>query len=164
MINMFGIEGINDKVVNVNEPVQYLSFADLDKVVGFKSCKETNNKEEFLRIIYKNGADITKPFFIEKVNHRMRTSNDAVDGLRVVFTERTDKSWKMSGACSTEAYLFTEDGDLRSELNSLDPSKRNHRHVADEDIDWDADDGDFEDWSREDDSVTYNTGNEGDCC
>jgi len=160
MINMFGIEGINDKIVNVNEPVQYLSFADLDKVVGFKSCKETNNKEEFLRIIYKNGADITKPFFIEKVNHRMRTSNDVVDGLRVVFTERTDQAWRLSGACSTEAYLFTEDGDLRSELNSLDPSKRNHRHVADEDIDWDLDEdgGETEDWV-EDDVVS----NEGDC-
>ena len=160
MINMFGIEGINDKIVNVNEPVQYLSFADLDKVVGFKSCKETNNKEEFLRIIYKNGADITKPFFIEKVNHRMRTSNDVVDGLRVVFTERTDQPWRLSGACSTEAYLFTEDGDLRSELNSLDPSKRNHRHVVDEDIDWDLDEdgGETEDWV-EDDVVS----NEGDC-
>jgi len=158
---MFGIEGINDKIVNVNEPVQYLSFADLDKVVGFKSCKETNNKEEFLRIIYKNGADITKPFFIEKVNHRMRTSNDVVDGLRVVFTERTDQAWRLSGACSTEAYLFTEDGDLRSELNSLDPSKRNHRHVADEDIDWDLDEdgGETEDWV-EDDVVS----DEGGCC
>jgi len=162
MINMFGIEGINDKLVNVSDPTNYLSFADLDKVVGFKSCKETNNKEEFLRIIYENGADITKPFFIEKVMHRLRTSNDVVDGLRVVFTERTCKEWKMSGACSMEAYVFTEDGDLRSELNSLDPSKRNHRHVADEDIDWDADDGDFEDWVEES-SVTYDTSNEGDC-
>jgi len=160
MFNMFGIEGINDKIVGVNEPIQYLSFADLDKVVGFKSCKETNNKEEFLRIIYENGADITKPFFIEKVMHRLRTSNDVVDGLRVVFTERVDKEWKMSGACSTDAYLFTEDGDLRSELNSLDPSKRNHRHVADEDIDWDLDEdgGETEDWV-EDDVVS----NEGDC-
>jgi len=103
-------------------PVNYLSFKDLEKVVGFKSAKETNNIKEFERIIFENGADITKPYKIEDCFHRPRTSNIAYNGLRVVFQERLDRDWVTGKAASLDAYVEAS-GDISMvrELQSLNP-------------------------------------------
>ena len=101
----------------------YLSFYDLNQVTGFKSAKETNNKEEFERILYENGADLSFGYRVLNCLHRPRTSPIEYDGLMVRFVERMDKAWLKSGAASLEAIIdSSKDRSLIKELNSLDPS------------------------------------------
>lgn len=133
VIPMFGVTGVKDNWVEVMPPNQFLSFFDLNKVTGFKSAKETGNKEELERILFENGADITKPYRLEKCNHRPRTSNAPYFGFRFVFSERIDQVWKHSGACSMDAYLYTKDHSLRKELLSLDPRAARKGYDAFED-------------------------------
>lgn len=121
IIPMFGVTGVKDNWVEIKSPQQYLSFHDLNQIIGFKSAKETGDKQELERILWENGADITKPYKLEKCNHRPRTSNVPYFGFRFVFSERTDLEWKHSGACSMEAYCYSEDSSLTQELLSLDP-------------------------------------------
>lgn len=107
-------------------PVNYLSFKDLEQVVGFKSAKETNNKAEFERILFENGADITKSYKIEQCLHRPRTSNIAYEGLRVVFQERLDQDWIKGKGASLDAIVESHgDISLVRELQSLNPRNDN---------------------------------------
>jgi hypothetical protein len=106
---------------HIEPPHQYLSFKDLEGVIGFQTSKETQNKELFESIIWTYGADTTKPYIIRKVLHRPRTSKEVYDGFRVEFTERLDKEYLLSGMASIEAQLFTKDKSLAAELMSLDP-------------------------------------------
>lgn len=100
----------------------YLSFKDLENVVGFKSAKETNNQQELERILYENGADISKPYSIEYNIHRPRTSNIPYEGLRVNFIERTDDAWIATGAATLDAVIAnSKDDSLIDELLSLNP-------------------------------------------
>jgi hypothetical protein len=133
IIPMFGVTGVKDALVDIKSPQQYLSFYDLNQVLGFKSAKETNNKAELERILFENGADISKPYKLEKCQHRPRTSPTPYFGFRLVFTERTDKAWRHSGACSMEAYCHTEDSSLTRELLSLDPRAARKGYDAFED-------------------------------
>ena len=139
-IPIYGISNEEDEMRKeaVEAPIQYLSFFDLDKVVGFKSCKENNDLAELNRILYENGIDVFKEYFIEKCIHRPRTSNTPYDGFRVVGTERTDRSWRMSGACSMEAYCYVEDESLKEELLGLNPDNyaiREEERVCGVDVD-----------------------------
>src|SRR5690606_33033656 len=94
-----------DEHLNIIEPPQnYLSFKDLEAVVGFRSSLMTENIQEFERILHENGADIYKPYNVIKCLHRPRTDNKPYDGFRVEFTERTDKEWRSSGVASLEAW------------------------------------------------------------
>lgn len=127
VVSLYGVENGDTKLVLLEEPTNYLSFYDLEGVVGFSYAKATNNKEELERILWEHGANIGKPYYINKVSHRPRTSNKPYHGFRVEFTERLDKEWLISGAASLEAKLFTTDKSLADELASLDP--RNHRHT-----------------------------------
>ena len=138
-VQVFGLKE-NEIFPSLELPINYLSFYDLDKVVGFMSCKENQDKEEFERILFENGIDTSKKYYIEKCLHRPRTSNIPYDGFRVVAKERTDLTWRLSGAASLEAKLFTEDKSLRDALLDLDP--RNHRHLkrdVDDEIGCDVD-------------------------
>lgn len=121
-VSLFGVEK-NSSLFEpmIEPPSNFLSFKDLEGVVGFMSCKETQDKSELDRILWENGADITKEYLIRKVPHRPRTSNLIYDGFRVEFTERTDKDWLVNGAPSLEAQMFTKDLSLRLELCRLDP-------------------------------------------
>ena len=133
IIPMFGVTGVKDNWVEIKSPQQYLSFHDLNQVVGFKSAKETGDKKELERILWESGVDITKPYKMEKCHHRPRTSNKPYFGFRFVFTERCDLPWRHSGACSMEAYCYSEDSSLTRELLSLDPRAARKRHDAFED-------------------------------
>lgn len=134
-VPLFGVVGGDVKMIELEDVNQYLSFKDLEGVVGFTSCKETQNKEELERILWEHGADITKPFYIRKCAHRPRTSNIPYDGFRVEFSERLDEAWLRGGAASEEAKLFTTDASLSEMLSSLDPrNARNIKRDYDEDV------------------------------
>ena len=133
-IVVYGLKANEAETVHIEPPINHLSFADLDKVVGFKSAKETNNVGELSRILFENGADMTKPWIVRKCLHRARTSNEVVDGFRVEFTERTDLDFRLTGAASLEAQLYTKDESLAEVLASLDPTNaRNKKREYDED-------------------------------
>ena len=121
-VSLFGV--VNEEELfepHIEPPCNFLSVKDLEGVVGFMSCKETQDKQELERILWENGADITKPYLLRKVLHRPRTSNIIYDGMRFEFSERTDRDWIVNGAPSLEAQLFTKDKSLAAELMSLDP-------------------------------------------
>ena len=121
-VPLFGVENEEDLFEPMlEEPRQYISFKDLEGVVGFQSCKETQNTEELRRILWEHGADISKQFYLKKCLHRPRTSHLPFDGIRVEFVERVDRDWLVNGAPSIEAQLFTKDKSLAAELMSLDP-------------------------------------------
>jgi len=116
-----------DEQLNIIEPpINYLSFTELQQVVGFRSALMTENTEEFRRILFENGVDISKPYNIVKCLHRPRTSNKIVDGFRIEFTERTERAWLDTGAASLEAWVFSgNDKSLHQELRNMS-RERNH--------------------------------------
>ena len=121
-VSLFGVENAEDLFEeNIEDPKQYLSFFDLLGVVGFQSCKETQDKKELERTLWEHGADISKPYQIRFCTHRPRTSNIPYTGFRIEFTERTDKEHLLSGIASLESKLFTKDKSLRDALADLDP-------------------------------------------
>jgi hypothetical protein len=113
--------------LNIIEPPQnYLSFYDLQGVVGFSSALMTQNTQEFERILFENGADTSKPYNVVNCTHRPRTSNKPYEGFRIEFTERTDKAWRDTGAASLEAWVFSgNDKSLHQELRNMS-RERNH--------------------------------------
>lgn len=120
-VSLFGVENEDLFEPMLEPPHQYLSFKDLEGVIGFQTCKETQDKDLLESILWTYGADISKPYIIRKVLHRPRTSKEVYDGFRVEFTERLDKEYLLSGMASIEAQLFTKDKSLAAELMSLDP-------------------------------------------
>lgn len=121
-VSLFGVESEVDLFEeSIEDPKNYLSFFDLQGVVGFQSCKETQNKQELERILWDHGADISKPYQLRFCTHRPRTSNIPYTGMRIEYTERTDKEHLLSGIASLEAKLFTKDKSLRDALADLDP-------------------------------------------
>jgi DNA-directed RNA polymerase alpha subunit len=116
-----------DEQLNIIEPPQnYLSFADLQNVVGFRSSLMTENTKEFERILFENGADISKPYNVVRCLHRPRTSNKPYDGFRVEFTERTDKEWRNTGVASLEAWVFSsKDKSLQQEMRNMSRERNN---------------------------------------
>lgn len=120
-VSLFGVEKEDLFEPHIEPPHQYLSFKDLEGVVGFQTAKETQDKELLESILWTYGADVTKPYVIRKTLHRPRTSKEVYDGFRVEFTERLDKDYLLSGMASLEAQLFTKDKSLTAELLSLDP-------------------------------------------
>jgi hypothetical protein len=115
----------------------YLSFKDLEGVIGFQSAKENNDVQELERILYEHGADITQPYKIEFVNHRPRTSNIPYEGLRVSYMERLDPSWIASGAASLNAIIESHsDRSLVKELHSLNPEGRGQTSVFENDLEF----------------------------
>jgi hypothetical protein len=118
---------IFDEQLNIVEPPQnYLSFFDLKQVVGFSSSLMTENLKEFERILYENGADISKPYNVIKCLHRPRTTNAPYDGFRVEFTERTDKEWRSTGVASLEAWVFSsKDKSLQQEMINMSRESNN---------------------------------------
>jgi len=140
-------------------PISY-SFKDLLLHPLFKMAAKQDDKELMKQCFWEMGIDTSKPYEIVNCLHRSRLDNTPWQGDMVAGLERLDKEWLQSEYASYEAKIYTDNVFLKGELDSLDPSKRSHRHVAEEDIDWDADDGDFEDWSREEDVAGSD---EGDC-
>jgi hypothetical protein len=121
-VSLFGVENKEDLFEeNIEDPKNYLSFFDLQGVVGFQSCKETQDKGRLEEILWSHGADISKPYQIRFCTHRPRTSNIPYTGMRIEYTERTDKEHLLSGIASIEAQLFTKDKSLRDALAALDP-------------------------------------------
>ncbi len=116
-----------DEQLNIIEPpINYLSFLDLQQVVGFSSSLMTENLEEFRRILFENGADTGKPINVINCVHRPRTSNKPYEGFRVEYTERTDRQWLDTGAASLEAWVFSgSDKSLHQELRNMS-RERNH--------------------------------------
>lgn len=134
-VPLYGVKGGSEKIVIVEAPQNYLSFFDLQNVVGFISAKENQDKEELSRILWENGADISKPYTINYCCHRPRTSNIPYEGFRVEFTERTDKEWLLSGCASDDAKFHTLDISLKLELLRLDPRNSVHKKKpVDEDV------------------------------
>lgn len=109
------------KELQLKPPVNYLSFGDLRLLPEFRLALIREDIETFERILWENGLDITQGYNVKESNHRMRTSNQSYHGFRVDAKERTDEEWKRSGACSMEAFCYTEDSSLTQELLSLDP-------------------------------------------
>jgi hypothetical protein len=145
VVSLYGVENEDSKLIELEPPIQYLSFYDLDGVVGFSSAKSTQNKEMLEDILWRHGADISKPYYIKKCLHRPRTSNQPYDGFRIEFTERTDKEYLLSGIASHEAQIFTTDQSLADELASLDPrNARNKKRDFDEDAPCGVDVNEFE--------------------
>lgn len=127
VVSLYGVENGDLFEGLIEQPQNYLSFFDLKGVVGFKSCKETQNKEELERILWTHGADISKPYTIKYCLHKPRTSQLPYEGFRIDFTERLDREHLLSGIASLEAKLFTKDASLRDALAELDP--RNARNI-----------------------------------
>ena len=139
-------------------PISY-SFKDLLLHPLFKMAAKQDDKELMRQCFWEMGIDTSKPYEIINCLHRSQLDNTPWQGDMVSGEERLDKEWLQSEYASYEAKIYTDNVFLKGELDSLDPSKRNHRHVADEDIDRDLDeDGDFEGWVE--DTVVSN---EGDC-
>lgn len=127
VVSLYGVENGDQFEGLIDIPQNYLSFFDLEGVVGFASCKETQDKAMLEDILWRHGADISKPYTIKYCLHKPRTSNLPYEGFRIDFTERLDKEHLLSGIASLEAKLFTKDASLRDALAELDP--RNARHL-----------------------------------
>jgi len=139
-IPVYGVENSEKELIVIEAPQNYLSFYDLEGVVGFMSCKENQDKVELERILWENGADISKPYSLSYVLHRPRTSNIPYHGFRVDYSERTDKEWLLSGAASEEAKLHTLDIHMQIELLRLDPRNAVHKkRGVDEDVECSVD-------------------------
>ncbi len=112
---------IFDEQLNIIEPPQqYLSFRDLEKVVGFRSALMTQDIKEFERILSENGADLSKPYNVVKCVHRPRTENTEYNGFMVQFTEKTSREWLNTGAASLEAWVYSgNDSSMWQELRGM---------------------------------------------
>lgn len=117
----------NDKEVLLEPPSNYLSFGDLQRLPEFRLALMRQNKEAFEKILFDNGADVSKGYNVSSSTHRMRTSNGQYTGFRVDFTERLDEKWIKSGAASEEAYFHSMGKDMVDELIALDPRKSKNK-------------------------------------
>lgn len=131
-LKVYGLDDSDIIEESIDQPHIQLSLYDLNQIVGFKSVKETNSREELERILFECGMDVTKTYILRKCLHRPRSSNLPYDGFRFEGTERLDKPYLMSGLASLEAKLFTKDIELRKELNRLDPNKMYKRSFEDD--------------------------------
>lgn len=117
----------NDKEVELPSPRQFLSFFDMQRLPEFRLSLMREDLSSFEKLLYENGADIDKGYYVRKCKHRPRTSNEIYDGFRVEFVERTCKEWLASGAASEDAMYHSVDKDMLDELIALDPHKAKRR-------------------------------------
>ena len=113
----------NDKEVELPSPRQFLSFYDLQRLPEFRLSLMREDLSSFEKLLYENGADVDKGYYVRKCKHRPRTSNEIYDGFRVEFSERCDLEWLASGAASEDAMYHSVDKDMLDELIALDPHK-----------------------------------------
>lgn len=111
------------KEIDIHHPQQYLSFFDLQRLPEFNSVLMKEDIITFERLLYENGADIDKGYYVRDCIHRPRTSNEIYYGFRVEFSERCDSQWLASGAASEDAMYHSVDKDMLDELIALDPHK-----------------------------------------
>lgn len=98
----------------------YLSLSDLLRVEGFASAFSKNDKKEIDKILFNNGVDVSKGVRENVCNHRSLTG-EVVNCLRYEGIERSDRSWRDTGAASLEAWINSETSftDMKQELREM---------------------------------------------
>lgn len=98
----------------------YLSLSDLIKVDGFAEAFSLNDKEKIDDVLFENGMDVSKNIFENECNHRNLTG-DVIYCLRYEGAERSDRSWKDTGAATLDAWIEGGHGmeDMKYELKMM---------------------------------------------
>lgn len=86
-----------------------LSFFDLEKVEGWSSAWQTQDKKDVEKYLFENGMDTAQPYDIRVCMHRT-LCNKVEYGPRFEGQERRDTFWLKSGAASMDA-IITSSGD-----------------------------------------------------
>jgi len=76
---------------------QYLSFVDVENVVGFQEAWKAQDKEKVESILFSLGVDLENGYEVEVNTHRTRISQQIEYGPRFSFSERKDKIWQQTG-------------------------------------------------------------------
>lgn len=93
-----------------------LSFFDLEKVEGWSSAWQSQDKKDVEKYLFENGMDTSQPYEIRVCMHRT-LCNKVEYGPRFEGTERNCKEWLASGAASMDAIISSSsDPFLRGEL------------------------------------------------
>lgn len=103
--------------------MQYLSYADLEKLDDWYEAMPLEEPEKFKEILWKHGLDHTKGITIRECRHRCRTSNKVVFCKRVECVERTDREW-IKGALASEEAVGASVNDLSLKEELANMSKR----------------------------------------
>lgn len=106
---------------------QYLSFVDVENVVGFQEAWKSQDKEKVDAILYSLGVDLENGYEVEVNTHRTRISQQVEYGPRFSFTERTDKEWQKTGMSIEDQIANCSDISLQMMLQGM--SKRGYGRV-----------------------------------
>lgn len=111
----------------VSEYDQYLSFVDVENVVGFQEAWKAQDKEKVDAILYSLGVDLENGYEVEVNTHRTRISQQVEYGPRFSFSERTDKEWQKTGMSIEDQIANCSDISLQMMLQGM--SKRGYGRV-----------------------------------
>lgn len=106
---------------------QYLSFVDVENVVGFQEAWKAQDKEKVDAILYSLGVDLENGYEVEVNTHRTRISQQVEYGPRFSFSERTDKEWQKTGMSIEDQIANCSDISLQMMLQGM--SKRGYGRV-----------------------------------
>lgn len=106
---------------------QYLSFVDVESVIGFQEAWKAQDKEKVDAILYSLGVDLENGYEVEVNTHRTRISQQVEYGPRFSFTERTDKEWQKTGMSIEDQIANCSDISLQIMLQGM--SKRGYGRV-----------------------------------
>lgn len=116
---------------NYNFPVseydQYLSFVDVENVLGFQEAWKAQDKEKVDAILYSLGVDLQNGYEVEVNTHRTRLSKQVEYGPRFSFSERKDKEWERLGMSTEDMIANCSDISLQMMLQGM--SKRGYGRV-----------------------------------
>lgn len=101
---------------------QYLSFVDVENVVGFQEAWKAQDKEKVEAILYSLGVDLENGYEVEVNTHRTRISQQIEYGPRFSFSERKDKVWQKTGMSIEDQIANCSDISLQIMLKGM--SKR----------------------------------------
>lgn len=101
---------------------QYLSFVDVENVVGFQEAWKTQDKDKVEAILFSLGVDLENGYEIEINTHRTRISQQIEYGPRFSFSERKDKTWQQTGMSIEDQIANCTDISLQIMLKGM--SKR----------------------------------------
>lgn len=101
---------------------QYLSFVDVENVVGFQEAWKAQDKEKVEAILFSLGVDLENGYEIEINTHRTRISQQIEYGPRFSFSERKDKIWQQTGMSIEDQIANCSDISLQIMLKGM--SKR----------------------------------------
>lgn len=101
---------------------QYLSFVDVENVVGFQEAWKAQDKEKVDAVLYSLGVDLENGYEVEVNTHRTRISQQVEYGPRFSFSERRDQEWQKTGMSIEDQIANCSDISLQIMLKGM--SKR----------------------------------------